>query len=241
MLEGPQGAGGLELEGLGLEGWKKVAKARTCSVPFHQRGLEGWTVGGLRAGGAGGLEGLAGLRAWGLNQELFCFARTRACARPFHQSKTGGQDGWLEGWRLEGWRGLALLEGWRFGGLEGCSQSGGLASWRAGGLEAWRLEGWRGLALVGWRAGGLEGWRAALSLAGWQEGAGAGGLEGWSGGLQSVWRAGWRAGGLEGWRAAGCGGAAGGGTNDTWEDRTSSLWCLPQQEPALYHFTKTRT
>ena len=57
-LEGPQGwelAGGLELEGLGLEGWKKVA------VPFHQRGLEGWTVGGLRAGGAGGLGGLEGL------------------------------------------------------------------------------------------------------------------------------------------------------------------------------------
>ena len=51
---------GLELEGLGLEGWKKVAKARTCSVPFHQKGLEGRTVGGLRAGGAGGLEGLAG-------------------------------------------------------------------------------------------------------------------------------------------------------------------------------------
>ncbi|CAE7191755.1 unnamed protein product [Symbiodinium sp. KB8] len=117
--------------------------------------------------------------------------------------KTGGQDGWLEGWRLEGWRGLALLEGWRFGGLEGCSQSGGLASWRAGGLEAWRLEGWRGLALVGWRAGGLEGWRAALSLAGWQEGAGAGGLEGWSGGLQSVWLEDWRAGEVEGWRAGG--------------------------------------
>ena len=50
-LEGPHGwepaggAGGLELEGLGLEGWKRAAKARTCSVPFHQRGLEGWTVG----------------------------------------------------------------------------------------------------------------------------------------------------------------------------------------------------
>ena len=64
-LEGPQGwelAGGA---GAGrARGWKKVAKARTCSVPFHQRGLEGWTVGGLRAGGAGGLGGLAGWRAW---------------------------------------------------------------------------------------------------------------------------------------------------------------------------------
>ena len=65
-MEGPHGwepaggAGGLELEGLGLEGWKKAAKARTCSVPFHQRRLEGWTVGGLRAGGAGGL-GAGGL------------------------------------------------------------------------------------------------------------------------------------------------------------------------------------
>ena len=114
-------------------------------------------------------------------------------------------------------------------------KAGGL---EAGGLEVSRAEGWRGLA--GWRAG----WRAAVWRAGWRPpGWRAGGLQFGAGGLES-WRAGGcgRSGaamrlqaggpGLEGWggrKLAGMGwGLEGGGTNDTWGHRTSSLWCLPQ-------------
>ena len=174
--------GGLELEGLGLEGWKKVAKARTCSVPFHQRGLEGRTAGGLEGWRAGGWRAGAGV---------------------------GGLEGRLEGSQSGG---LAGGLGWRAGGLEGAGAGWRAEGWRPGGLEGWRLEGWRGLLaggwrLGGWRFGGLEGWRAAVSLEGWQawragwRAAGAGGgLEGCSleGGLAGP--PGWRAGG---WKANG--------------------------------------
>ena len=146
----------------------------------------------------------------GIEPGAFLLARTRACARPFHQSRTGGQDGWiaqrLEGWRRAGgWRKLGGWRGWRAGGLqsEAWLASGGLAGWRAVGLEGWQAGGLEGLE--GWRPGGLagglalaEGWRAAVWRAGWRAlqagGRRTGRLEDWRAGEVE----GWRAGGLEG-------------------------------------------